>query len=88
MIHRLCKLPLLITDYRREYQYIKDVANVNGYSKVMVDALAKKHAQKVNKGSLSTLFRQHKKQQNNNRREQKTCVCVLCRRLQTESKQL
>lgn len=41
-IHRLCRLPLSIANHMEEYQYIKETANVNGYSEKMVEKLVYK----------------------------------------------
>lgn len=58
LIHRLCRLPLSITNYKKEYEYIKETAGVNGYSAKMVDNFIYKHSRKVNISNLTTLFSQ------------------------------
>lgn len=47
MAHRLCNLPLSIQHYKNEYEYIKSVADVNGYPINMVDKIIKKHAKRA-----------------------------------------
>lgn len=56
MAHRLCTLPLSIEHYKREYEYIKNVADVNGYSEKMVDDIIKSHAKKAKRKNMSTHF--------------------------------
>jgi len=58
MIHRLCRLPLSVANYKKEYDYIKEVARVNGYSAEVIDKIIHKHCQKIKKWKLSTLFSQ------------------------------
>jgi hypothetical protein len=55
MAHRLCNLPLSIQHYKNEYDYIKKVADVNGYSEKMVDNIIRKHARKAKRKNLSTM---------------------------------
>lgn len=64
LIHRLCKLPLSPKNYKSEYEYIKKVANMNGYSEILVDRLIFKHSNKIRKSKLSTLFLQNKNNSN------------------------
>lgn len=66
MVHRMCKLPLSVTNYLNEYQHLKKVANINGYNDCMIDNLIAKHTRKIRKSNLSTLFNQHKNLQDNN----------------------
>jgi len=56
MIYRLCKLPLSVSDFMRELKYIKEVANVNGYSENEIDILVQKHSNKIRNMNLSTFF--------------------------------
>jgi hypothetical protein len=60
MVHRLCRIPLKIEAYMKEYKYILELANINGYNGKMIDEMIAKHARKIKKSSLSTLFRQEK----------------------------
>lgn len=62
-IHRLCSLPLSIANFKKEYEYIKETARVNGYETQMVDTLIYKHSQKVKHSNLSTLFSQRESTQ-------------------------
>lgn len=73
MIHRLCKLPLSLQCYREEYCYIKEVAQLNGYSEDLVDNLVRKHSLKVKRANSSTLFQQHKHATKN---DEKRRICV------------
>lgn len=56
MAHRLCTIPLSITHYKAEYEYIKTTALVNGYPISMVDKIIKNHAKKVKKLNSTTLI--------------------------------
>lgn len=56
MAHRLCMFPLSIEHYKNEYDYIKSVAIVNGYSIAMVDNIIKKHAKKAKLLNSTTLI--------------------------------
>ena len=62
MAHRLCKLPLSINNYKKEYDYIQQTAKVNGYDAADIDRIIKRHSDKVRKNNLSTLFSQQKKE--------------------------
>lgn len=59
-VHRLCKLPLSIPEYKEEYGHIKRVANINGYNSDFIDRLIIKHARKIKQANMSTLFHQNK----------------------------
>lgn len=56
MVHRLCKVPLSIKDYMSELKYIKDAANVNGFSDKEIENLVYKYSKKIKQQSLSTFF--------------------------------
>lgn len=47
MCHRLCKIPLSITSYMKEYSYIQEIAYENGYHSSIVDNIVNKHSKKV-----------------------------------------
>lgn len=55
-VHRLCKLPLSISNFKREYEYLKETARVNGYNPDLIDKLTKLHSKKVTRSNLSTFF--------------------------------
>lgn len=57
-IHRLCRLPLSVANFKKEYDYICETARVNGYRQDMVDKLVYKHSNKVKKSNLTTFFSQ------------------------------
>lgn len=61
-IHRLCRLPLSIANFKREYEHIKRVARANGYSENMVDNLIRKHSKKMKQSNLTTFFTQNASQ--------------------------
>lgn len=61
-IHRLCRLPLSIANFKIEYEHIKRVAKVNGYSEHMVDNLIRKYSKKVRQSNLTTFFTQNASQ--------------------------
>lgn len=65
MAHRLCKLPLSIANYKREYDYIQEAAKVNGYDGATIDRIIKHHSDKIRKNNLSTFFSQQKKEKIN-----------------------
>jgi len=58
MVHRLCRLPLSVANFKKEYEHIKEVARINGFDCGIIDKLIQKHSQKVKKWSLTTLFSQ------------------------------
>ena len=49
-------IPLSANNYKNEYDYIKSVANINGYPVSMVDNIIKKHAKKHKKINITTLL--------------------------------
>ena len=55
MIHRACNLPLSEESFKREVEYIKETACVNGYSKDIVERLLKKHLRKRQISNITTL---------------------------------
>lgn len=56
MPYHLCRLPLSISSFKEEYEYILKTARVNGYGSDLVDKLIYKHSNKVKKFNLNTLF--------------------------------
>ena len=58
MIYRLCNLPLSVADFKREFETIVRIAEINGFDKQLVERLVKKHSTKANKNLRSTLFSQ------------------------------
>jgi len=58
MVHRMCRLPLNIANYRAECMHIKKTARVNGFSEEMIDKLIYKHSKKVRNMNLTTHFSQ------------------------------
>lgn len=63
MAFRLCKLPLSLGNFKTEYEYILQSALLNGYNKIDIDRIIKKHSDKIRKNNLSTLFSQSKKEE-------------------------
>lgn len=63
-VHRLCKIPLSIKNYKKEYEYIKEVATINGYKPTDIDVLINKHSKNIRRENLSTLFRQNETKSN------------------------
>ena len=61
LAHRLVSLPLSLTNYIQEYEYIKKVAKTNGYSEEIINNIIRKHAHKQTNENQSTLFKQNKK---------------------------
>ncbi|XP_055918432.1 uncharacterized protein LOC129950524 [Eupeodes corollae] len=59
MVYRLCRLPLSVESYMKEYQQILHIADVNGYDKLVIDHLIKKHSKKLKLSNISTLFDQN-----------------------------
>lgn len=64
LAHRITNLPLSISNYKAEYEYMLDAAVVNGYKTSEVDRIIKKHSDKVHKNNMSTLFSQSKVDKN------------------------
>jgi hypothetical protein len=56
MIHRLCNTPLNPEKFCREFNYIVETAEINGYNKVMVETLLEKHRRKVKMKEMTTLI--------------------------------
>lgn len=63
LAYRLCRLPLNIYEYMKEYAYMKETAIVNGYSTELVEKLVRKHAKRVKTSNLTTLFSQREPEQ-------------------------
>ena len=59
MVYRLCRIPLSVENYIKEYQQILHIANVNGYHKSIIDNLIKKHSTKIKLDNISSLFEQN-----------------------------
>lgn len=59
MIHRLCKVPLPVEYYMKEYKYIQEVAAINGYHSSIVDKIVKIHSNKLRNSNNSTFFLQN-----------------------------
>lgn len=59
MIHRLCRLPLSIGSYKKEYDFICETARVNGYNVKIIDDLIKKHSRKIKNSNATTFFTQN-----------------------------
>ena len=64
LIFRLVNLPLSIKHYKEECEYIQKAATINGFNNSLIDALIKKHSDKLKKKKLSTMFDQNTKQKN------------------------
>lgn len=59
LVHRLVNLPLSVGSFVKEYNYILDVANLNGYSKALIDHLINKHTRKRAQNLDTTLYQQN-----------------------------
>lgn len=59
MVHRLVKFPLSVTNYKIEYDRIKQIANLNGYNPSMIDKMIKKHTRKVMRSRMTSLYTQN-----------------------------
>lgn len=77
MVYRLCKLPLSIKNFNTEYEHIKRVAEINGFSADLIDRLIKKHSIKIRKSSLSTLFAENRKIEKNCHDEKRVCLTYI-----------
>lgn len=60
MVYRLCRLPLSVSEYMKEYKHILHLADINGFKKSLVDNLVRKHANNLNRDERTTLFTQNK----------------------------
>lgn len=65
LAYRLCRLPLSLSNYIKEYDYIQKSAVVNGYERTDIDRIIKKHSDKIWKNNRSTLFSQREKEKTN-----------------------
>ena len=63
LAYRLCRLPLNIFEYMKEYAYIKETAKVNGYNIDLVENMIRTHSRKVRESNLTTLFSQRELEQ-------------------------
>lgn len=77
LIHRLCKLPLSLQKYRQEYNYIREVAHLNGYNDDLIDKLVKKHSLKVRRANSSTLFQQQTQSTRGSEVKRRVCVSYI-----------
>lgn len=68
MVYRMIRLPLSVADYKNEYDHIVHLARVNGFDVTLVDRIVKKHADKVRRENMSTLFTQNKTHTQTNER--------------------
>lgn len=59
MIHRLCRLPLSILNFKKEYDFIMETARVNGYEFDLIEKMIRKHSNKVRNSSHTTFFTQN-----------------------------
>lgn len=55
MIHRLCSITLSSANFNKELNRIYNKAELNGYTKTMIDNLLKKHKNQVNKKLITSL---------------------------------
>lgn len=56
MVHRLVSLPLSEVNYEKEVNTIYQIANINGYTKESIDALIRRHKQKLFERNCSSFF--------------------------------
>lgn len=61
MIHRLMTLPLSPERYKKEEDYIYEVARVNGYERQTISKLIRKKSQRTQRRQLTTLSEQREK---------------------------
>lgn len=66
MAHRLCKLPLSIKNFQSELEYMKNLAEINGFNKSLIEKIVKKHSKQIKMNNLSTLHAQNKTLQSKN----------------------
>lgn len=83
MVHRLCKLPLSIANYMKEYQYIKHLAVVNGYSPKIIDEIVRHHTHKIRLNNLTTHFTQNRNSSPNKKRVKCTYSPTITNKLKT-----
>lgn len=55
MVHRLCRLPLNITNFMNELKTIKHIASVNGFCGKQIDQLVVSHSRKTKLRKITTL---------------------------------
>lgn len=63
LAYRLCRLPLNIYEYMKEFAYMKYTAKVNGYSVELVEKMVRIHSRKVRSSNLTTLYSQREIEQ-------------------------
>lgn len=73
LVYRLCNLPLSPQNFINELQYIKSVAEINGYDPTNIDFLVNKHSRNIRLNNLTTLFSQNKKLKNSEINRVKMC---------------
>lgn len=82
------RLPLNIEDYKREYQHIVKLADVNGYRKSLIDRLVQQHSHKLKRDGATTLIAQNiTSTQSSERRVALTFVPNITHKLQHTFKQ-
>lgn len=59
MAYRLCKLPLSVSSFKKEFDFIVHLANVNGFEKEIIEKIVKKQSNKIRKNNITTLFSQN-----------------------------
>lgn len=59
MVNRLICLPLSLSNYKKEYDHIINLAIINGYDKSLIDKIVHKHSLKLDRNNMSTLFSQN-----------------------------
>lgn len=69
MCHRVCRLPLNDENFRKDYIYQRSGQKKNGYTRIFVEGIMKKHSNKVTTSNLSTHFTQSQTNQ-----KKKNCV--------------
>jgi len=90
MTYRLCKLPLSVANFKKEYHQIVQIAETNGFDRSLVDKLIYKHSNKIKKHESSTLFEQNHNIAADQQKEQRVSICYapnITNKLQTTFKQ-
>lgn len=56
MVNRMCNLPLSTENFMKELEYIKETADINGYSIQIIDNMVEKQMKKQRREGQSTMF--------------------------------
>lgn len=59
LVHRLCRLPLSVGAFKKEFDHIVHLAEVNGFEKPLIEKIVQKQQRKIASEQSTTLFSQN-----------------------------